>query len=115
VKRTVIGQSGGARRTRWRSARVLAFALAASTAAAQTSAPQERVVTRPDGTPIAPLAGKSEARGWWQQESPGQAEDRERRRLEAQRSADERVEQSRRAREAALQNPARQVAPATGR
>ena len=110
---------GNARHNRWRRAGALALAFAASTALAKTSGLPEQAVTRPDGTVVLPSVDQRETRGggggWWQQENSAQSDNRERRRLDVQRSAEQRLEQSAREREAALQNPARQVAPTVGR
>lgn len=108
-------------RRNWRRrAGALALAFAASTTLAQTAAVPERAVTRPDGTPVLPFVDQRETRGggggWWQQENSGQADEREQRKLDAQRSTQQqRVEQSARERDAALQSPARQIAPTVGR
>jgi hypothetical protein len=111
--------TGNVRRNWQRRAGALALAFAASTTLAQTAGVPERVVNRPDGTVVTPAVDQQETRGsgggWWQQENSAQSDDRERRRLDVQRSADQRLEQSAREREAALQNPARQVAPTVGR
>jgi hypothetical protein len=78
-------------------------------AAAQTL-PEQTVVKRPDGTVIEavpPVEGRD-------RESEARARERERLRLEAERARQERIEQSRREREAAAANPARQIAPKQG-
>lgn len=101
---------------RWRIVGALALALAVPAAIAQTQ-PEGRVVTRPDGTTIYPFVNEREARGggtWWQRDRDVGADERERRRSEAQRDAAERQEMRTRERDAALQNPARQVPPTVG-
>jgi hypothetical protein len=68
-------------------------------------------VKRPDGTVVhpqpttqrAPSAGATDTR----------ADERERQRQQAQQAAEERIDRSRREREAAAERPARQVAPTT--
>lgn len=101
---------------RWQMGGVLALALAVPATLAQTR-PEERVVTRPDGTTVYPFVNERETRdgGWWQRDRGADAEERERRRLEAQRGAAERHELRMREREAALENPARQIPPTVGR
>jgi hypothetical protein len=103
------------RKWRWRVGGALALALAVPATLAQTQ-PQERTVTRPDGTVVYPLVNERETRsGLSSRDRPVDAEERERRRLEAQRGAVERQEQRMREREAALENPARQIPPTVGR
>jgi len=72
---------------------------------------------RPDGSIVYPAAPDSRQRGPSSTpvDSTSRAEELERRRQAAQRSAEERVDQSRREREAAIANPARQVSPAQNR
>ncbi len=108
----------------WPIVGALALGLAVPATLAQTPSeeraltrPPERVVTRPDGTVIYPIVDEQETRrgtGLWRDRSVD-AEERERRRLEAQRSAAERQELRMRERDAALENPARQIPPTIGR
>jgi hypothetical protein len=56
-----------------------------------------------------------EQQGWRARASAARAEETERLRLEMQQSKEARIEQSLREREAALQNPARQIPPTIGR
>jgi hypothetical protein len=81
------------------------------------SLPEQVQAKRPDGTVIRPAApaGDAGSTSWWLRESAARADDRERARLESQRSYDARIEQSRREREAALGNPARRIPPTVGR
>jgi hypothetical protein len=51
---------------------------------------------------------------WWQRDRGEIAAEQERRRVETQQQALERQEQRMRERDAALQNPARQIAPTRG-
>ena len=71
---------------------------------------------RPDGTILYPAAPDSRERAPASSaaDSAFRAEQRERMRQEAQRSAEERVDQSRRERDAAITTPARQIPPSTG-
>ncbi|HKC45159.1 MAG TPA: hypothetical protein VKC64_15130 [Burkholderiales bacterium] len=89
--------------------------MAAAAAAAQT-VPESVEVKRPDGTVIQPRPpDPPDARDASQAQRATRAEELERRRADAQRSAEERVERSRAEREGAMQNPARQATPTTGR
>jgi len=96
----------------------LVLALVVPATVAQTG-PEERVVTRrPDGTVVYPLVNEQETRGgntWWQRDRDVGADERERRRSEAQRDAAERQEMRLRERQGALANPARQIPPTVGR
>lgn len=100
---------------RWRIVGLLALVLTVPAAMAQTQ-PEGRAVTRPDGTTIYPLNERDTRSGstWWQRDRDVGAEERERRRIEAQRDAIERQEMRTRERDAALQNPARQIPPTVG-
>jgi hypothetical protein len=104
------------RKWRWQVGGALALALAVPATLAQTRV-EERVVTRPDGTVVYPFVSERETRGssWWPRDRAVDADERERRRLETQRSAEERRELRAREREAALENPARQIPPTSGR
>jgi predicted esterase len=101
---------------KWQIGGVLALTLVVPAALAQTRAP-ERAVTRPDGTVVYPRAEEAQPRGssWWQRDRDVGADERERRRVEAQQSAVDRQEQQTRERDAAYANPARQIAPTAGR
>jgi len=101
---------------RWPIVGALALVFAVPAAMAQAQ-PEGRVVTRPDGTTIYPSVNEREARGgstWWQRDRDVGADERERRRIEAQRDAVQRQEMRMRERDAALQNPARQIPPTVG-
>jgi len=80
------------------------------------SAPEAVPVRRPDGTVVYPAAPDSGQRGpsSTAADSTYRAEERERMRQDAQRSAEERVDRSRRERDAAVTTPARQLPPTTG-
>ena len=80
------------------------------------NAPEAVPVRRPDGTIVYPAAPDSRQRGPSSSaaDSTYQAEERERRRQDAQRTAEERVDKSRAEREAAAARPARQLPPTTG-
>jgi hypothetical protein len=99
-----------------RIAGMAALAVVPAFVLAQRTVP-EGVVKRPDGTVVAPAAepNPGDRVEWWRRESDAVAVDRERNRLEAESARQQRVEQSRREREAALANPARQVAPTQNR
>ena len=110
-------EGGCARAWRWQIGGALALALAVPAAMAQTR-PEERAVTRPDGTTIYPFVNEQGARGgstWWQRDRDVGADERERRRSEAQRDAAERQEMRLQEREGARANPARQIPPTVGR
>jgi len=110
-------EGGRARPWRWQIGGVLALALAVPATMAQTR-PEERVVTRPDGTVVQPFVSEGDTRGgnaWWQRDRGSSAEERERQRVETQRSTLERQEMRSRERDAALENPARQIPPTVGR
>ena len=79
----------------------------------QPNAPEAVPVRRPDGSVVYPAAPDTRKRppSVTSGESVYRAEERERTRQEAQRSASERVDQSRREREAASTSPARQIVP----
>ena len=95
---------------------VLAATILASAAALAQTVPESVEVKRPDGTVIYPRApDPADGPDATQGQRAARAEELERRRLDAQRSAEERVERSRREREGAMQNPARQPATTTGR
>jgi hypothetical protein len=80
------------------------------------NAPEAAPVRRPDGTVVYPAAPDSDQRGPspTAADSTYRAEERERMRQDAQRSAEERIDRSRRERDAAITNPARQIPPTTG-
>jgi len=103
-------------RKQWQIGGALVLALAVPATLAQTP-PAERVVTRPDGTVVHPYVNERETRGnaWWQRDRGSNAEERERQRLETQRSTLERQEMRSQERAGALQNPARQPASTVGR
>jgi hypothetical protein len=104
------------RKRQWQIGGVLVFALVVPVAVAQTPA-QERAVTRPDGTVVYPYVNEREPRGnaWWQRDRSSNSEERERQRLETQRSTLERQEMRSQERAGALQNPARQIPSTAGR
>jgi hypothetical protein len=95
-------------------AAVVAVAVSVSGAIAQTM-PEQVQVKRPDGTIIVPAVPEGREPAATSEESATRADERERMRQEAQQAAEERVERSRREREAAVTNPARQSAPTVGR
>ena len=76
----------------------------------------DQVVKRPDGSVVQPPANEYDDNRAvrWLYESQRRADERERIRLEGQSSREARIEQSQREREAAYQNPARQIAPTVG-
>jgi hypothetical protein len=80
------------------------------------NAPEAVPVRRPDGSVIYPAAPESRQRApsSTAADSAYRAEERERMRQDAQRSAEERIDRSRSERDAATTNPARQVPPTTG-
>src|SRR5262245_4946906 len=95
---------------------VLAVTILASAAALAQTVPESVEVKRPDGTVVHPRPpDPPEARDDAQAQRAARAEELERRRLDAQRSADEHVERSRAERESAMQNPTRQRDPASDR
>jgi hypothetical protein len=97
-----------------RLAAALSLALAVPAALGQTRAP-ERTVTRPDGSVIYPMTEPApRGNAWWQRDRGAIADEQERRRVETQQEALQRQEQRMRERDAALQNPARQIAPTRG-
>jgi hypothetical protein len=104
------------RKRQWQIGGALVLALAVPATLAQTP-PAERVVTRPDGTVVHPYVNEREPRGnaWWQRDRSSNSEERERQRLETQRSTLERQEMRSQERAGALQNPARQPASTVGR
>src|SRR5262245_38284706 len=94
---------------------VLAATILVSAAALAQTAPERVEVKRPDGTVIYPRPpDPPDGRDAAQAQRATRAEELERRRRDAQRSAEERVERSRAEREGA-QNPARETAPTSGR
>jgi len=84
---------------------------------AQAQFPGEQVlVKRPDGTMVLPLVKEVEPPlPSWDRSSAVRAEERERVRMDYQDSVNRRLENSAREREAAYQNPGRQIAPTEGR
>jgi hypothetical protein len=100
----------------WRIAGALGLLLVVPATFAQTPA-AERPVTRPDGTVVYPFVDEQQTRGnqWWQRNRGAASDEQERRRVETQQSTLERQEMRTREREGALQNPARQIQPSTGR
>ncbi len=76
------------------------------------SLPEQGPVKRPDGSVVYPPVDAGVAAVPY---GKATAEERERNRKASQESAQERIEQSRREREAALANPARQVPPTVNR
>ena len=80
------------------------------------NAPEAVPVRRPDGTVVYPAAPDSRQRGpsSTAADSTYRAEELERRRQDAQRAAEERVDRSRAEREAAAARPARQIQPPAG-
>ncbi len=94
-------------------AAVVAAVVSMSGAIAQTL-PEQVQVKRPDGTIIVPVPEGREPAAT-SEESATRADERERMRQEAQQAAEERIERSRREREAAVTSPARQSAPTVGR
>jgi hypothetical protein len=76
------------------------------------NAPEAVPVRRPDGTVVYPVAPDSRQRG--PSDNTYRAEERERMRQEAQRAAEERVDNSRAEREAAAARPARQIPSPAG-
>ena len=108
-------EGGRARAWRWQIGGILALALVVPATMAQTR-PEERVVTRPDGTVVYPIVNERETRGnaWWQRNRGSTAEEQERRRLETQQNTLERQDMRSRERAGALQNPARQIPPTAG-
>jgi hypothetical protein len=90
------------------------IAAAVTTAAVAQTLPEQVPVKRPDGTVVYPSKeGRDPALTPAAREAAARAEERERMRQETQQSAEERIERSRREREAALTNPARQIPPTT--
>jgi hypothetical protein len=87
-----------------------------SAAGITPNVPEAAPVRRPDGSVVYPTAPDTRQRppSVTSGESVYRAEERERMREEAQRAADDRVERSRREREAAATSPARQIPPTTG-
>jgi hypothetical protein len=75
------------------------------------TAPDPVTVRRPDGTVVHPQPFVQRAPSISTTDS--RADERERMRQQAQQAAEERIDQSRREREAATSNPARQIAPTT--
>ena len=108
-----------------------------ATAGSVESAPEPAAAMRPDGTVVRPNAAgitgtvsdpvpvrRPDGSVVYPQQAPVQrapsisttdsrAEERERMRQQAQQAAEERIDQSRREREAASTSPARQIAPTT--
>ena len=70
-------------------------------------------VKRPDGTVVHPQPTVQRAPSVSAGDSTSRAEERERMRQQAQQAAEERIDQSRREREAASERPARQIGPTT--
>ena len=89
----------------------LAGAFVASAAFGQTTIPEQAPVKRPDGTVVHPQVPVQRAPSI--STTDGRADERERTRQQTQQAAEERIDQSRREREAANERPARQVAPTT--
>jgi hypothetical protein len=96
-----------------RVALTVLMAVATSAAVAQ-KLPEEAPVKRPDGTVVYPNKdGQDPALTPAAREAAARAEERERMRQDSQQAIEERIERSRREREAALTNPARQIPPTT--
>jgi hypothetical protein len=94
---------------------ILAVCVTAPAALAQGPA-EQRPVTRPDGSVVPPYVDPNATprSTMHDAENKARAEERERQVLENLKAREARIEQERRAREAAQQNPARQVKPSSG-
>jgi hypothetical protein len=103
------------RRGRWGAGALVALAITVPAAMAQR--PEDRTVTRPDGTVVLPYVNERETRGSMgsSRERWSRDVDRDSLRSESRQSAAEQLEKRMRERQGAAQNPVRQVPPSERR